>query len=157
LWFQPTKVGTYHLFCAEYCGTKHSGMIGSVIVQTPADYEAWLSGTDGQGGSMAERGQALFTQYACNTCHRSDAGARGPNLEGVFGKTVVLNGGATVKADENYIRDSIYNPQKKVVLGYQPIMPTFKGQLSEDQVMYLVAYIKTLGAKSSGSQAQASK
>lgn len=143
-WFHPTKVGTYHLFCAEYCGTQHSGMIGQVIVMDPAAYQAWLSG-GGSAGTLAANGQQLFQQLGCATCHRSDTQGRGPNLVGLFGKPVQLDDGRTVVADENYIRESILNPQTKIVAGFKPIMPTFQGQVSEESLMALVAYVKSLG------------
>ena len=142
-WFHPTKAGTYHLFCAEYCGTDHSGMIGQVIVMDPTAFQAWLS-QGGASGSLAANGQQLFQQLGCSTCHRFDTQGRGPNLNGVFGKPVLLNDGRTVRADENYIRESILNPGAKVVAGFQPIMPSFQGQVSEESLMALVAYIKSL-------------
>ena len=142
-WFHPTKTGTFHLFCAEYCGTQHSGMIGQVVVMEPAAYQAWLSG-GGAAGSMSANGQQLFQQLGCSTCHRFDTQGRGPNLVGVFGKPVLLADGRTVTADENYIRESILTPGAKVVSGFQPIMPTFQGQVSEESLMALVAYIKSL-------------
>ena len=142
-WFHATKSGTYHLFCAEYCGTQHSGMIGQVVVLEPAQYEAWLSG-GGAAGSLASTGQSLFQQLGCSTCHRSDVQDRGPNLIGVFGKPVLLEDGRTVIADENYIRESILSPGAKVVRGFKPIMPVFQGLLSEEQLNALVAYIKSL-------------
>ncbi len=142
-WFHATKSGTYHLFCAEYCGTQHSGMIGQVVVLEPAQYEAWLSG-GGAAGSLASTGQSLFQQLGCSTCHRSDVQGRGPNLIGVFGKPVLLEDGRTVIADENYIRESILSPGAKVVRGFKPIMPVFQGLLSEEQLNALVAYIKSL-------------
>ena len=145
-WFQATKPGRYHLFCAEYCGTRHSGMTGEVIVMEPAEYQAWLSGGAPEG-SLAEAGQKLFNDLACVTCHRSDAQGRGPVLTGLFGKTVQLLGGQTVVADEAYIRESIVNPAAKVVNGYQPIMPTFQGLVSEEGLLQLIEYMKTLKAQ----------
>ena len=142
-WFHATKSGTYHLFCAEYCGTQHSGMIGQVVVMEPAQYEAWLSG-GGAAGSLASTGQSLFQQLGCSTCHRSDVQDRGPSLIGVFGKPVLLEDGRTVIADENYIRESILSPGAKVVRGFKPIMPVFQGLISEEQLNALVAYIKSL-------------
>jgi len=142
-WFHATKSGTYHLFCAEYCGTQHSGMIGQVVVLEPAQYEAWLSG-GGAAGSLASTGQSLFQQLGCSTCHRSDVQDRGPNLIGVFGKPVLLEDGRTVIGDENYIRESILSPGAKVVRGFKPIMPVFQGLISEEQLNALVAYIKSL-------------
>ncbi|HEY4641635.1 MAG TPA: c-type cytochrome, partial [Thermoanaerobaculia bacterium] len=143
MWFQATKTGRFHIFCAEYCGTLHSGMIGWVEVMEPADYQKWLAG--GTEGSMASQGEQLFQKYACNTCHTNDASGRGPVLLGLFGRDVTLSDNATVKADENYVRESILNPTAKVVKGFQPIMPTFQGQVSEDDLMKLLAYVKSIG------------
>jgi cytochrome c oxidase subunit 2 len=143
MWFRATKPGTYHLFCAEYCGTKHSGMIGQVIAMTPQDYEAWLAGGRAMG-SPAANGERLFSEHACVTCHKPDSAGRGPTLYGLYGSKVALADGRTVVADENYLRESIMNSQSKVVQGYQPIMPAFQGQLSEENLMQLIAYIKTL-------------
>jgi cytochrome c oxidase subunit 2 len=140
-WFRATKPGTYHLFCAEYCGTQHSGMIGSIVVQEPAQYEAWMSG--GSTGPLSATGEKIFAELGCSTCHRSDSSGRGPNLQGVFGKPVQLEDGRTVTADENYLRECILDPGAKRVKGYQPIMPTFQGLVSEEQVNALVAYIKS--------------
>jgi cytochrome c oxidase subunit 2 len=148
-WFRATRTGTFHLFCAEYCGTQHSGMIGTVTVMEPSDYEAWLAGGGGAapGQSLAQLGERLFNERACNTCHLPNGQGRGPSLVGILGSTVKLEGGGTVKADESYVRESILNPAAKIVAGYQPQMPTFQGQLSEEQLLQLVAYIRTLGAK----------
>jgi len=142
-WFRATKVGTYHLFCAEYCGTEHSGMIGEVVVMEPTAYQAWLA-NGGATASMSANGKELFTQLGCATCHRMDTQGRGPNLVGVFGKPVQLNDGRTVNADENYIRESILNPQAKIVAGFQGIMPTFQGQVTEESLGALVSYVKSL-------------
>jgi cytochrome c oxidase subunit 2 len=143
LWFEATKTGTYHLFCAEYCGTEHSGMIGHVVVMEPSEYQTWLSGGP-PAAALATAGQALFEQLGCITCHRGEPGARGPNLVGLVGKAVQLQTGQTVVADETYLRESILNPQAKVVAGFQPIMPTFKGLVSEEGLIQLIAYIKSL-------------
>jgi cytochrome c oxidase subunit 2 len=143
-WFKPTQEGKYHLFCAEYCGTNHSRMGGWVYVMAPRDYEAWLSG-GASGGSLAENGQKLFDELACGNCHKPDGSGRCPSLTGVFGKTVQLAGGGTVKADEGYIRESILQPQAKIVAGYGPIMPTFQGLVTEEGVLQLIEYIKSLG------------
>jgi len=143
IWFHPTKVGTYHLFCAEYCGTQHSGMIGEVDVMEPAAYQAWLANA-GNLPTMAANGKELFAQLGCATCHRSDTQGRGPNLAGIFGKQVQLNDGRVVVADENYIRESILNPQAKVVAGFKSIMPTFQGQVTEESLGALVSYVKSL-------------
>jgi cytochrome c oxidase subunit II len=146
IWFEPTKVGTFHLFCAEYCGTNHSRMIGNVVVMEPADYQAWLG-----GGSREESpeiaGGKLFTSLACNTCHMEENRGRGPTLVGVFGKPVTLDNGTTVTADDSYVRESILTPNAKVVKGYTPIMPSFQGQVSEEQILQLISYIKSIGAK----------
>jgi cytochrome c oxidase subunit II len=144
IWFHPTKAGTYHLFCAEYCGTQHSGMIGWVMVMEPRDYEAWIGGGGNQ--PLAVTGQKLFSELGCVTCHRSDVQGRGPNLAGVFGKPVLLEDGRTLIADENYIRESILEPGAKVVKGFKPVMPTFQGQVSDEQLNALVAYVKSLAA-----------
>jgi cytochrome c oxidase subunit 2 len=143
IWFRPTKPGTYHLFCSQYCGTDHSAMIGQVIVMEPVAFQAWLSGGESTG-SLAANGQQLFQQLGCATCHRFDTQGRGPNLVGLFGKPVQLEDGRTVTADENYLRESILNPGAKIVAGFKPIMPSFQGQVSEESLMALVAYVKSL-------------
>jgi cytochrome c oxidase subunit 2 len=143
MWFEATEIGSYHIFCAEYCGTKHSGMIGTVYVMSPQDYEAWLAGGKSTG-TAAQNGERLFTDLACVTCHKPDSTGRGPSLLGVFGSKVTLTDGRTVVADENYLRESIMNSQAKIVQGYQGIMPTFQGMVSEENLIQLIAYIKTL-------------
>lgn len=146
MWFKATKVGRFHIFCAEYCGTLHSGMIGWVEVMEPTEYQKWLAG--GTEGSLASQGEKLFQKYACNTCHMTGPQGRGPVLTGIYGKPVQLANNQVVTADDNYIRESILNPQAKVVAGFQPIMPTFQGQVSEDDLIKLLAYVKSLGADS---------
>jgi cytochrome c oxidase subunit 2 len=159
-WFRATKPGTYHLFCAEYCGTQHSGMVGSIVVLEPAQYEAWMNG--GSTGPLSATGEKVFSELGCATCHRSDSQGRGPNLQGVFGKPVQLEDGRTITADENYVRECILDPGARRVKGFQPIMPTFQGLVSEEQVNALVAYIKSLSpakgeaSKSASSSAPAS-
>ena len=148
MWFKATKPGTYHIFCAEYCGTKHSGMIGQVIAMEEQDYEAWLAGGRSTG-STVDQGSRLFAELSCNTCHEEGSTARGPSLIGVFGSMVPLSNGANAVADDNYLRESIMNPQARVVRGYQPIMPAFQGMVSEENLMQLIAYIKTLTPASS--------
>jgi cytochrome c oxidase subunit II len=143
LWFTATKPGTYHLFCAEYCGTKHSGMIGSVIAMEPEDFQAWLSG-GGASESPVAAGQKLFQDLACITCHTGDATARGPQLTNLYNSTVRLQDGSSVTADDSYIRESIVNPRAKVVAGFQPIMPTFQGLVTEEQLLQLIAYVRSL-------------
>ncbi len=142
-WFRATKPGKYHIFCAEYCGTRHSNMIGWVYVMEPKDYEAWLSG-GGNQGSMAQKGEALFQQMGCVNCHLSDGAGRCPNLVGIWGKQQHTNVGAVV-ADAAYVRESILNPSAKVVEGYQNIMPTFQGIVSEEGVQQLIEYVKSIG------------
>ena len=143
LWFQSTKPGRYRLFCAEYCGTKHSGMIGQVVVMEPSEYQTWLSGGAAEG-SLASAGAKLFQDLACNTCHRPDAQGRGPVLEGLFGKTVTLQNGVTLTVDEAYVRESILQPAAKIASGFQPIMPTFQGLVTEEQLLELIEYVKSL-------------
>jgi cytochrome c oxidase subunit 2 len=145
MWFNATKPGRYHLFCAEYCGTEHSGMVGWVTVMEPADYENWLAG-GGSTGTMAQQGERLFEQLGCSTCHLLDRQGRCPTLRGVYGSRVQLADGKTVLADDAYIRESILNPNAKVVAGYKPnVMPSFQGQISEEGILQLVIYIKSLG------------
>lgn len=142
LWFEATKPGVYHLFCAEYCGTDHADMRGYVHVMQPADYVAWLSGGDQR--PPATSGEELFTRFRCHTCHFQGDQARCPPLENLYGRQVQLSDGNVVTADDGYLRESILNPAAKVVAGYQPIMPTFAGQISEEQVFHLIEYIKSL-------------
>jgi cytochrome c oxidase subunit II len=143
VWFQAIKPGEYHLFCAQYCGTQHSGMIGRIVVMEPADYVRWLGG-GATGVSMTEAGVKLFQRLGCSTCHRQDGTGQGPSLVGLFGKPVQLQGGKKVTADENYIRESILDPRAKITAGYQPVMPFFKGLISEDGILQIMAYIKSL-------------
>src|ERR1700751_3781270 len=147
-WFRPIRAGTYHLFCAEYCGTAHSGMIGEGFVMEPAEYEQWLSG--GPVAPLPEAGKQLFMSLGCSTCHRFDTQGRGPNLVGLYGKPVQLEDGRTVIADDNYIRESILAPAAKVVAGFKPIMPPFQGLVSEEQLNGLLAYIKSLSQPPQG-------
>lgn len=142
VWFQPTRPGEYHLFCSQYCGTNHAGMIGTVIVLEPADYQRWLHLQ--AEGSLALQGQKVFRKYRCISCHGGDENARAPVLEELYGKPVHLTNGQTVVADDNYIRQSIYDPGAKIVAGWENIMPTFRGQVSEEEVVELIAFIKSL-------------
>jgi cytochrome c oxidase subunit II len=142
MWFTATKTGRYHIFCAEYCGTLHSGMIGWVEVMEPTEYQRWLAG--GSEGSLASQGEQLFEKFACHTCHTNEATGRGPALAGLYGKPVQLADNRVVTADDNYIRESILNPNAKIVKGFQPIMPTFQGQVSEEDLIRLLAYIKSI-------------
>ena len=149
-WFRATRPGTYHLFCAEYCGTMHSGMIGQVVVMEPAQYQAWLAGGSTTFGSLAATGETIFQQLGCPTCHRFDIQGRGPNLIGIFGKPVQLEDGREVMADENYIRESILAPSANIDSGFKPIMPVFQGLVSEEQLNALVEYIKSLSKPPAG-------
>jgi cytochrome c oxidase subunit 2 len=156
LWFRATQTGTFHLFCAEYCGTQHSGMIGHVTVMEPRDYEAWLAGgTERSTLTLAQAGEKLFTERACATCHLPTGQGRGPSLIGVAGAPVKLASGGTVVADETYLRESILMPATKLTAGFEPVMPTFQGQLSEEQVVALVAYIKSLSKQHASPQSAA--
>jgi cytochrome c oxidase subunit 2 len=153
VWFQATKPGTYHLFCAEYCGTQHSGMIGRVVVMEPQHYQAWLSGSSPAGGadlSPAAAGQKLFRDLACHTCHPDDVQGIGPRLAGLYGTSVRLQGGQLVTVDEQYIRESILNPMAKITAGFQPVMPSYQGRVNEEQLLELLAYIRSLGSSSAG-------
>src|SRR5687767_3784169 len=152
IWFTPTKTGEYHLFCAEYCGTKHSGMIGTVYVLNPDEYQAWLSG--GGGLSMTERGEQLFQQLGCVSCHLNDGSGRGPSLAGKFGTQETLANGSNIVVDDSYIRESILTPQLKLVAGYQPLMPTFQGLVNEEGLMSLIEFIKSLPPSAAAPAAQ---
>jgi cytochrome c oxidase subunit 2 len=144
LWFEPTKVGTFPLYCAQYCGAFHAGMTGSVIVMEPNEYERWLAGGV-QGETMEAAGQRVFQQLACVTCHVADGSGQAPSLLGVYGHPVHLTNGQTVTADDAYIRECILDPSARRVAGYAPIMPSFQGQLNEEQILDLLAYIRSLG------------
>ena len=143
LWFEATKPGAYRLFCSQYCGTQHSGMIGHIIALEPAEFQSWLSG-GATVVSMATAGENLFQKLGCISCHTQNDTGRGPSLAGLLGKAVRLQSGATLTADENYIRESILEPQAKIVAGYPSIMPTLKGLISEDGIMQIITYLKSL-------------
>ena len=149
LWFTATKPGRYHIFCTQYCGTKHSAMIGWVTAMEPSEYQAWLSGGSA-GGTMAENGAKLFQDLACSGCHLDTGQGRGPVLKGLYGHPVILQTGQTVTMDDSYIRESILMPQAKVAAGFQPIMPTFQGLVTEEQLLQLIAYVKSLGGDQQG-------
>ena len=150
MWFTASKPGKYHIFCTQYCGTKHSAMIGTVTALEPAAFQAWLSGGAG-GGTMAENGAKLFADLSCNTCHLDTAQGRGPVLKGIYGKQTQLTTGQTVTVDDAYLRESILNPQAKIVAGFQPLMPTFQGLVTEEQLLQLIAYVKSLNGTSAAS------
>ena len=143
LWFQATRTGTLPLRCAEYCGTDHALMTGNVIVMEPAAYQQWLSGGE-SAATLSDEGQQLFQDNGCANCHHNDGSGQGPSLVGLFGSTVPLEGGGTITADMNYLRDSILNPDAHIVAGYQAIMPPFEGQLSEEELVSLIDYIRSL-------------
>ena len=145
-WFEATQPGTYHLFCSQYCGTNHSAMVGEVIVMKPEDFAAWIESGKAEG-SLAANGEKLFQQLGCSTCHRPDSGARGPNLEGLYGRAVRLQDNRVILADDNYVRESILDPNAKIVSGFMPIMPTFRGVLDEEELLQLVAYIKSMSGQ----------
>ncbi|HYH46548.1 MAG TPA: cytochrome c oxidase subunit II [Thermoanaerobaculia bacterium] len=153
IFFEATKPGVYHLFCTEYCGGEHSRMIGSVIALEPEQYEVWLAGGPA-GRSMAESGAELFQTLACDTCHRESSGgvvARAPELEGLYGNQVRLMDGRTLLADDEYIRESILDPAKKIVAGWQPVMPTYQGQVTEEQLAQLLTYVRSLSQQEAAS------
>ena len=141
-WFEATKVGTFHLFCAEYCGTDHARMGGGIVVQTPTDYARWTAAQP-QGDSLADQGAVLFERMGCSGCHGGSTRIRAPNLQGIYGRPQPVEGGGFVTADESYLRDSILLPQKDVVAGYAPIMPSYQGVASEDDLIRLIAYLKS--------------
>ncbi|MGH9571109.1 MAG: cytochrome c oxidase subunit II [Candidatus Angelobacter sp.] len=147
-WFTATRPGTYHLFCSQYCGTNHSAMVGEVVVMKPEDYAEWLASGKAEG-SLASMGEKLFQEFSCTTCHRPDSGARGPNLQGLYGRPVRLSDNRVIVADDNYIRESILNPNAKVVAGFQPIMPTFQGVVSEEGLIQITEYIKHMSQQES--------
>lgn len=143
VWFNATDPGTYHLFCTQYCGTLHAGMIGDIVAMTPADYEKWAQAST-SGMSLAQNGERLFASMGCTACHNGSAAARGPSLAGVYGANLTLANGRQVLVNEAYLRDSILNPSQHVTAGFAPIMPTYQGQISEDGLIDLIEYIKTL-------------
>ena len=140
--FKATEPGTFHLFCAEYCGTDHSRMIGSVVVMSQPDYARWSSAQP-QGDSLAHQGRILFERMGCTGCHGASAQVRAPDLAGIYGRPQPLAGGGFAVADESYLRDSILLPQQDIVAGYQPIMPSYQGVASEDDLVRLIAYLKS--------------
>ena len=143
-WFRPTRLGEFHLFCAEYCGTNHSKMIGRVVVMEPASYQRWLT-TGETGTAIALEGRRLFRDKGCSGCHEGNSIVHAPPLEGIYGKQVPLNSGEVVTADDQYIRDSILLPGKQISAGYDNLMPSFTGHISEAEIMQVIAYLKSLG------------
>lgn len=150
IWFEANQAGTYHLFCAEYCGTNHSRMTGQVIVMPPTEYQQWL---DGERSVQSPKlsGADLFEQFRCGTCHEGGgSSSRAPNLRGLFGRPVTLNDGQTVMADEAYLRESILRPAAKQVAGFPLIMPSYQDQISEEGLLDLIAYIESLADATGG-------
>ena len=143
MWFEATKVGEYHLFCAEYCGTQHSRMTGRIVVMEQEEFQNWLSG-GATGETMVEAGARQFQQLGCETCHKESGQGRGPKLSGIYGAPVQLTSGQVVVAGEDYLRDSILDPGSQVVRGYKPIMPIFQGQISEETLMQIISYVRSL-------------
>lgn len=147
IWFRATLPGTYHLFCAEYCGTNHSQMNGWIYAMNPKDYNSWLE-HGGAEGSLADTGEKLFHQFACSNCHHYAGHGDGPNLVGLYGTETEISGGGSAVVDDTYIRNSILNPNLQVAEGFQSgLMPVYQGQLKEEDVIALIAYIKALGSR----------
>ncbi len=148
-WFQATKLGTFHLLCAEYCGTDHSVMRGRIVVMRPEDYAAWLTAQP-EGDDLAHKGAALFVSRGCSGCHAPSSRVHAPKLAGIYGRSVQLSDGRTIVADNAYIRDSILQPKRNIVAGYEPIMPSYSGLLDDGEIQSLIAYIRVLGIAAAG-------
>ncbi len=146
-WFEATREGEYDLFCTEFCGKGHSEMIGKVRVVSDSAFNAWIEAgaTLGEGMTLEEFGSELYVKRACNTCHSLD-GTRnvGPTFQGIWGRQEVMKDGTQITVDENYVRESILNPQAKIVTGYEPVMPTYQGLLKPREVDALIAFLKGL-------------
>jgi cytochrome c oxidase subunit II len=145
-WFHATETGTFHLFCAEFCGTAHSAMLGDIVVMPAEQYAAWLT----RGNTMedlAQRGRRLFTRYNCSGCHDQPAAVHAPVLDHLYGALVPTRDGRMVRADDLYLRDSILRPEKDIVAGYDPLMPSFQNVIPESDVLDLIAYLKSLGSE----------
>jgi cytochrome c oxidase subunit 2 len=143
-WFKPTRPGEYHIFCSQYCGTEHARMIGRVVVMQPGAYEEWLKSGE-QSESIVVAGRKLFLERGCSGCHSANSKIHAPLLEGLYRKPVPLADGRVVTADDQYLRDSILLPAKEISAGYDNVMPSFSGHLSEEEIMQLIAYLKTIG------------
>jgi cytochrome c oxidase subunit 2 len=143
LWFRPRRAGVFHLFCAEYCGTDHSRMTGRIVVMELPAFEQWLARQD-VNGTLASAGERLFAQFGCGGCHGAGAMVRAPALQGLYGKPVPLSDGTIEIADERYLRDAILKPRAKIVAGYQALMPSYEGKISEDELVQVTAYLKSL-------------
>jgi cytochrome c oxidase subunit 2 len=144
LWFEASRAGEFHIFCSQYCGTAHAGMIGKVVAMPPALFEAWLDEREKGALPAADEGEALFQRFGCSACHGRD-GAKAPVLYGLYGRPVLLADGRTVAADEDYIREHVLDPAHPLVAGYGRLMPSFKGQIKEEQLMEIVGYLKRIG------------
>lgn len=145
LWFTATRLGEFQLFCAEYCGSEHSRMLGRIVVMPPAEYARWL-GSGSEQPSLVQYGFARFRQLGCSGCHLPGSTVHAPSLDGLLGRTVHLQGGRALVADETYVRDSILLPKKDIVAGFEPVMPSFAGQVSEEDIQALIAYLRSTGA-----------
>lgn len=146
IWFDPRKAGVFHLFCAEYCGTDHSRMTGRIVVMPEPEFENWLARQD-VNGTLASQGASLFRQLGCSGCHGNGSKVRAPSLEGLYGSRVPLSDGTMEIADERFIRDSILKARAKIAAGYEPLMPSYEGKISEDEIVRIVAYVKSLGGE----------
>jgi cytochrome c oxidase subunit 2 len=142
-WFQPTRVGNYHFYCSEYCGANHAEMQGTVYVMSQADFQAWLARNE-PGNSLAREGEELFRQLGCSGCHVNSTVVHAPSLTGLYGRLVPLGDGSFARVDDTYLRDHILMPDRQVPAGYSPVMPSFRGRVSEESLLKLVAYIKSL-------------
>jgi len=144
LWFTADRAGEYHLFCTQFCGTSHSNMVGRVVVMDPAAFEGWLS-AHANMPTMATRGRQRYRQLGCDGCHGAQATVRAPKLEGLFGRSVELRDGRSVLADERFIRDAVLLPNRDVPAGYDASMPSFRGQIGEEELLEIIEYLKSLG------------
>jgi cytochrome c oxidase subunit II len=152
-WFLPTKVGRYHLFCAQYCGMLHSGMAGWVYVMQPQDYAAWLQ-QNMPSESASQVGERLFEKLACGNCHTADRSGTGPPLNAVYGSTVTLQGGERREVDEAFVRQIVLDPASVPVAGYPQIMPSFRGEITEEELLELIAYLKSMNQQPPVAQIQ---
>jgi len=151
LWFTANRPGTYHLFCTQFCGLSHANMVGEIVALRPPEYQKWLE-RNGAAGTLAADGRTLFMRYGCSGCHGGDGAGgneavgtvRAPPLAGLYGTPVPLSNGTVVTADDRYLHDSIVLPDREIVAGYAPIMPSFAGQIDEEDILKLIAYIKSL-------------
>ncbi|HJT45278.1 MAG TPA: cytochrome c oxidase subunit II [Chthoniobacterales bacterium] len=150
-WFKPTHTGEYHIFCSQYCGTQHARMIGRVVVMQPQAYERWLK-TGEQTESIVRTGERLFHDRGCSGCHAQNSRFHAPLLDGLYRKPVPLSDGSMVDADDQYLRDSILQPGKQISAGYENIMPSFSGHLTEEEIMALIAYLKAIGKEEPASR-----